>query len=189
MTLSFSTRWPEKMGPRYAGKRNYFANKIIKWCWQNIPEETNYLIQNRTKEEEELFDRVDPFGNLTVYQTEMLKPKIHTIREDSKDRWRAGVNIHPVINNRTKDRFQFAPVMEVKSIQNIEIIYDEEICNAHGVEPVIKIDGRAINFHYDDIDEYDNLAVNDGFESVHQFCSWFDKDFTGKIIHWTDFKY
>jgi len=33
------------------------------------------------------------------------------------------------------------------------------------------------------------LARNDGFESVDDFFKWFNADFQGKIIHWTDFKY
>lgn len=179
MTLAFSTKWPKSMGPEYAGEPNYFPEKI----WQSLPDDlihknwTNYC------------DGFQDAGYEFDLDAAAMYPKKHTFRIDSSNRWKVGMKIHPVINNRTKERFQFAPVMEVKSIQNIEIIYDEEICNAHGVEPVIKIDGRAINFHHDDIDEYDKLAVNDGFESVHQFCSWFDKDFTGKIIHWTDLKY
>ena len=33
------------------------------------------------------------------------------------------------------------------------------------------------------------LAKNDGFDSVDDFFKWFDKDFNGKIIHWTNKKY
>src|SRR5699024_2081987 len=48
-------------------------------------------------------------------------PKIHTIRHDEKDRWKPGMKIHPIINNRTKNRFQFAPVVECQSVQKIKI--------------------------------------------------------------------
>ena len=50
-----------------------------------------------------------------------VKPKKHTIRKDEKDRWKVGNDIHFVINNRTKNRFQFAPITKVKSIQIIKI--------------------------------------------------------------------
>ena len=50
-----------------------------------------------------------------------FRPKRHTIREDKKDRWKVGAKIHMVINNRTKDRLQFAPILEVKAIQKIKI--------------------------------------------------------------------
>ena len=33
------------------------------------------------------------------------------------------------------------------------------------------------------------LAKNDGFESVEDFFAYFNKDFKGKIIHWTDLQY
>ena len=43
--------------------------------------------------------------------------KIHTIREDKTNRWKAGNLIHFVINNRTKKRYQFAPIIKCVSIQ------------------------------------------------------------------------
>ena len=35
----------------------------------------------------------------------------------------------------------------------------------------------------------ENIARNDGFDSINEFFDFFDKDFSGKIIHWTDKKY
>ena len=46
------------------------------------------------------------------------------------------------------------------------------------------IDGRYLNY-----DEIKILSLNDGFDSVQQFFKWFNKDFEGKIIHWTKLKY
>jgi len=37
--------------------------------------------------------------------------------------------------------------------------------------------------------EIERLAENDGFNTASDFLEWFDHDFTGKIIHWTDYKY
>ena len=34
-----------------------------------------------------------------------------------------------------------------------------------------------------------NLVQNDGFASISDFLKFFNKDYTGKIIHWTDLKY
>ena len=34
-----------------------------------------------------------------------------------------------------------------------------------------------------------NLVQNDGFASISDFFKFFNKDYTGKIIHWTDLKY
>jgi hypothetical protein len=48
-------------------------------------------------------------------------PKIHTIRTDYPHKWKSGNKIHFVINNRTKNRFQFAPVIPCTRTQDIQI--------------------------------------------------------------------
>ena len=109
--------------------------------------------------------------------TSGLKPKLHTIRQ-GVGRWRAGMNIHMVINNRTANRFQFAPTIKCKSVQKIEIKWNSK----HIV--TVYIDGKSIH-----ADVLEVLAVNDGFNSLADFFAYFDKDFTGTLIHWTDLKY
>jgi len=37
--------------------------------------------------------------------------------------------------------------------------------------------------------ELEQLAKNDGFNSVEDFWNWFTEDFKGQIIHFTDFRY
>lgn len=159
MTLSFSTQ--------IDGKPTYFIEKI----WSGIHE--NHLSSNS----EGLFysDMGKIFDN---YST--LAPKIHTIRADKKDRWKVGNKIHFVINNRTKNRFQFAPVIPVKSIQKIEIVY----WMGCGDYPSVVVGGQTLKNS-----EVETLAKNDGFDSVEDFFAWFNSDFKGKIIHWTDFRY
>jgi len=105
------------------------------------------------------------------------RKKKHTIRTDSKNRWKAGKNIHFVINNRTPERFQFAPLVICKSVQEISIKPDAETFR-------VKIDRHFLS----DI-QIENLAINDGFDSAEDFFAYFNKDFTGKIIHWTNLKY
>ena len=114
-----------------------------------------------------------------------FKPKLHTIRADPKTRWKEGNDIHMVINNRTKDRFQFAPVLKVKKVQRIEIDY------SLGKEfPIVVIDGTHFYNPKIGINKgVQELAFNDGFESIEAFFDWFKEDFEGKIIHWTDLKY
>lgn len=110
-------------------------------------------------------------------------PKRHTIRRDSKNRWKAGNKIHPVINNRTPQRFQFAPILKCISIQAIEIIWSDQE-NKRNEFPAIFIDGKIL-----DQESEKKLALNDGFESVAEFHKYFNTDFYGKIIHWTNLKY
>ncbi len=76
------------------GKPTLFVEKIIK-CW----EEQNLKPRNVT----ELL-KVYPYDRNKVVG---VTSKKHTIREDKKSRWASGKLIHPVINNRTKNMFQF----------------------------------------------------------------------------------
>lgn len=104
-------------------------------------------------------------------------PKIHTIRKDEKNRWKPGMMIDFFINNRSKKAFRFAPRVPVVLVQSIGIYHLEqsiEVC----------VDGTYL-FPF----EIDELAINDGFESVEEFFTYFNETYHGKIIHWTNFKY
>ncbi|KQT17403.1 hypothetical protein ASG31_08305 [Chryseobacterium sp. Leaf404] len=117
-------------------------------------------------------------------------PKIHTIRKDDKNRWKVGVMIDFFINARTKDMFRFAPKIQVVSIQEFEIKY-------FGLTVQILIDeewfGDAFFDQFKNIEchnlDLETLAQNDGFASLDEFFEYFNEDFKGKIIHWTNFKY
>jgi len=103
--------------------------------------------------------------------------KKHSIREDRHDRWKTGIMIHFSIGVRTKGYkcFKKGPCV---STQRIRIEYRERKW------PHIFIDDREL-----DPDQMEVLARNDGFENMKTFFCWFNKDFKGKIIHWTDLKY
>lgn len=101
------------------------------------------------------------------------RPKVHTIRKDTKNRWKAGRDIHFVINNRTPNRLQFAPALPVIATQHIAI-QDQKVW----------VDARLLGES-----EIETLAKNDGFDSVSDFFQWFEGDFEGKIIHWTNILY
>ena len=104
--------------------------------------------------------------------------KIHTIREDSNNRWKVGNKIHFATGVRTKNYNQFAEGV-VDTILGISIIY---------------VDGKPHVFVYPDGDQrnekglpsnvIEELAKNDGFESVDDFFGWFSEDFVGRIIYW-----
>lgn len=160
MTLAFKTK--------INSIPTYFQEKIIECLLRDRSVETHelswakYLINTK----------------LGLYVIGSKKQKFHTIREDKANRWKAGNDIHFIINNRTPNRFQFAPVVKCVSTQKIEIKYYVKN-NANKVS--ITIEGKEINLN--------DLAINDGFKSAGQFLDYFNKDFTGKIIHWTDLKY
>lgn len=170
MKLSFSIKFPN-------GKPTYFIDKI----WDCIIDSSLMVGEFRA---DYLISFQKKFNNYWD-STEGIKPKRHTIRKDEKNRWKAGMKIHFTIFNRSKNSFRFAPVIECKSVQKIEIEYTN-----FSKDPIIVIDGTHFYNEKIGIDHgVKQLAQNDGFDSVDDFFEWFNTDFTGKIIHWTDLKY
>lgn len=173
MIIPFSTKFKD-------GTPTYFIKKI----WESLALKNDFCsAEYRTFKEtyNSLFKSYwDGFGTCSV------NPKHHTIREDIHDRWHAGRLIHPVVFNRSKNQFQFAPTMTCISTQKIEIKHDNSWCNKVSVI----IDGKILNAS--DKEQFkiiEVIAINDGFRYVSDFFAWFDHDFTGKIIHWTNLKY
>ena len=184
MILPFATSWPEKMG-RLAGHPTRFAEKI----WQSLLETT--VIDEETYGkwyyEDGILD-LNMGNNFDYFPFLDYPPKLHTIREDKKNRWRSGMMIHPVIYFRTKKQFQFAPPFLCTGTQRISIRWKSSH-RGKFKKCRILIDEK---YFFGDIlyeSTTEELAINDGFESVRQFLSWFHQDFDGKIIHWTDKRY
>ena len=126
-----------------------------------------------------------------------LFSKIHTIRKKGKRPWNVGDKIHMVVNNRTKNRHQFAPTLQVTKISTISISY-ETIDNQYK-KVSIKIDGSNFisvyvnqdghlfqNGRNDSINIMSllQLSINDGFSTINGFLKWFNSDFEGQIIYW-----
>ena len=109
--------------------------------------------------------------------------KIHTIREDKTNRWKAGNVIHGATGVRTKNYNQFFEDV-CRSTQKIEIKYDNKCSDW----PAVIIDGKEHRIYHKP-NVILQLAMNDGFKHPSEFSEWFKSDFKGKIIHWTDFKY
>lgn len=125
----------------------------------------------------------------------IIRPKRHTLRLDPHDRWKAGRKIEMVYRGagyKILDHFNKGiPELEkCVSVQKIEIrwVYN----NIDGVGDIktmlVFVDGRCLTLDNNGY-EVDTLVANDGFYSFDQFAKWFKKDFTGKIIHWTDLRY
>ena len=112
-----------------------------------------------------------------------FRPKLHSLRQDVHDRWKADRQIHFVYGNRSKEHecFKVAPCI---SVEHIAIVYPP-CCGF-----TIYVFDAENNFGKKLSDqEIEMLALNDGFETVEDFKAYFNKDFIGKIIHWTDLKY
>jgi hypothetical protein len=104
--------------------------------------------------------------------------KIHTIREDKHNKWIPQMRIHFCTGLRTKnyDCFKLGHCITTQSF-SIKHKGDPDY-------PSVFIDGVAVDYKV-----VLKLAKNDGFYGYDDFFAWFNKDFDGKIIHWTDFRY
>ncbi|QNR22944.1 hypothetical protein [Croceimicrobium hydrocarbonivorans] len=171
MTLAFSQQ--------INGEPTHFVEKI----WASLPKLEVYSDD---------WIQYSKFDALRTYP-----PKNHTIREDKSDRWHAGRDIHFVINNRTPERKQFAPVVKCRSVQKI-VIKHLKILQRGGnklEKATVWIDGGSSECFWINGEikncafTIENLARNDGFETVEAFFNYFNKDFKGKIIHWTPLMY
>lgn len=109
--------------------------------------------------------------------------KIHTIRVDRGNRWKAGRKIQMATGVRTK-QFECFKETECVRIQEFSFWRLEEPCGQ-------EIYGLLVDKKLLNMDKIKMLIKNDGFTSTREFIDFFkDKmPFTGKIIHWTDFKY
>ena len=170
-TLSFKTKFPW-------GDQTYFIPKIWRGLIDNMGMYSDYMSYVNTilnSGNDKIMEAFFPVKDINT-----IAPKIHTIREDKHDLWKPGRKIHMAVFNRTKDRFQFVTELECKSVQRIEIIHNL----FYTKNSLIFIDDIPLRF-----DTQKKLARNDGFNSVEDFFRFFSKDFSGKIINWTDFKY
>lgn len=186
MTLSFSTKWPQRMG-ELAGQPNYFIEKI--WSGLEFDIERDWsVLHSLFLREHKLKMNGKPWDDEYPNIARAYRKKRHTIREDKTNRWKAGNDIHFIINNRTKDRFQFAPVDKCRSVQHIEIkemiMTAQPNCIIEDKIYTVRVDNKYLSEN-----EIDNLAINDGFPDTKSFFRFFKNGFKGKIIHWTDLKY
>lgn len=134
------------------------------------------------------------------YKKEFI-PKIHSIRNGN--RWKTGMLIHMATGVRTKNYFQFNQnirgLEQCKSVQSIEIEemimtssdhcyvfeeYSKKLDETFVKVFKVKVDSRPL-----ETKEIHQLAANDGFNNTDDFFRWFNTNFKGQIIHWTDFKY
>lgn len=164
MILGFSTQ--------INGKPTFFVERINRG-----------LILNDFKKDFE-FD-CDKY-TIDLFNLHKYSPKIHTIREDKNNRWQVGTKIDFFINVRQKNMFRFAPVLPVVSVQEIEIKW----INRHKVRGFQYSNAViSINDVHIDLEQVEKLALNDGFDTIEDFFAYFNEDFKGKIIHWTDKRY
>lgn len=169
MILPFSTK--------INGKQSFFVEKILMGLFvKKLTPEPDF---NSICPRAVIIPKGDVIYNIHFDHTINHKPKIHTIREDKNERWKLGTKIDFFINVRQPNMYRFAPVLPVVSFQKIEIIHTEFMNDI-----IVNIDNKRLN-----MSELQRLVWNDGFDNIYEFVSYFNEDFVGKIIHWTDFRY
>lgn len=184
MILPFSTHWSKEMPEHLSGLSTYFVEKITaglsKVIGEELDEYTSGICENLG------------YTDLVSLARKIVsvKPKKHTIREDSKNRWKAGCLIHFFINNQRPNMFRFAPVVEVVSVQRINIFKCAPVYTPYTYKTEkngtfqVEIDGMCLN-----VEKLIKLSINDGFDTLDDFFSYFKDGFSGKLIHWTNIKY
>lgn len=129
------------------------------------------------------FSKTFPWGEPTNFVDKIKDgKKIHTIRTPRKGNteWREGMDIHFATGVRTPDYNEFATGV-CTGVQDIEI---KNHSGPIGKTLLIYVDGWMLPK-----ETAEELAINDGFDSLEQFFKWFDEDFEGRLIHWTDKRY
>ena len=176
--LKFSQVWPERMG-EWAGKDTDFRSKI----WAMLHDDHGFF----------------QYGEMTYeWQTDYndkvkdSTPKLHTIRRGQK--YQAGDIVKPISVSPDGEEFQFAPEMKIASVQDIEIRgYSDRDSKSFWVRIDSKPFGRiGFSKHTDRVwtnEEIIEITSNDGFDAFSQFFKYFNKDFQGQILHFTDLRY
>ncbi|PXX26258.1 hypothetical protein C7967_11519 [Thalassospira sp. 11-3] len=167
-------KWPKKMGQELEGKPTYFVDKI--WCRLLPMFGADELAKSR-REYSQIFGKDWDGEKLIIYS------KPHTIRANKSGRIKAGVELQPFVWSGKpyhSKPFYFSPKIHCVSTQVIQIKKSGEKWRM----PWVTVDGVLLT-----APEIQTLAINDGFKSTDDFFKWFDQDFTGTIIHWTDLKY
>lgn len=178
MTLAFS----EKIND----KPTYFISKI----WYGFLFRKDDLFNESQKYHTEYIEKFKDNWDFRDFHHSEKYEKIHTIRKDKSNKWKAGNDIHFTINAKTKNQFQFAPVLKCVSTQAIHIKHFYDVVEITiDNNKLLKVSHRGLNKIVEYDFELETLAKNDGFDSVEDFFQYFNEDYTGKIIHWTNLKY
>lgn len=186
----------------FSQKINSWETKFVPKIWESL---FTYGLYNRMNWSQ--YKDANKLGELGVssFRSPNRLPKNHTIRRDPNNRWKKGMDIHFVINNRQKNRFQFAPILKCTKVEKIEIKWSEGDWIRGGKHKVMTIRiedhpfcsinlildnmGRSDYTHYKtciNLEGFEELCRNDGFDDPTQFMDYFNEDFTGNIIHWTN---
>lgn len=117
--------------------------------------------------------------------------KIHTIRTDKNRRWKIGNKIHFATGVRSKEYKEFLKgtckgTQSIKIDPNTKTVVIEFNNHSLGIK-VIENEDIVTSDNWIELQDFqiETLSKNDGFDTVEDFWTWFDKPFEGVLIHWT----
>lgn len=103
----------------------------------------------------------------------LANKKPHTVRRDVENKMIPGKTLH-LVHAQGYRRFA---VRKVVSTQKFEVCFT-------GKQYAVLIDDRELSKP-----EFIEFALADGFKSFAEFEAFFNKNYLGKIIHWTPLRY
>lgn len=171
MKLPFMLKFPW-------GEETHFIEKL--WALGiNQKDKDNYIFNSLQCNID-----VDFFSDFT--------PKLHTIRNAS-DRFKVGQLVQPFIwtykpykknpNPFIPAQLDFMPPIKIVSKQRFDLKFKQ---TEFGTKALIYIDGRVLEYE----EEYETLAVNDGFKNADHFFQYFNKPVENmEIRHFTHLTY
>lgn len=168
MILSFMTHFEN-------GKPTYFLDKIQE-C-ESVEKKSVLVVLYQTIR----LHKNLPYDVFTtiVDLDRTVNPKIHTLRRDKQNKWKKGKKIEFVIFEGTHIETCFSEG-KCTGIQRVVLVPE--------AKEITLIDSSA-KFGMRQIEDIEQFAKNEGFDSVEEFWEYYDKPEAYTIIHWTDFKY
>jgi len=115
--------------------------------------------------------------------------KLHTIRDDKHNRWKAGTKIHFWLGSPRNTKGKIKPYQfGVGEVLRVETIRMDFAILEDWQPDVVHIGACLLNT----TEGLNELAIKDGFENWLQMKKWFfnfDGQYFGKIIFWKNFEF
>lgn len=173
MKLPFMLKFPW-------GEETHFIEKL--WAMRTL-DEIDYL--------RSLYQMLATEFNIQ-FENGAFIPKLHTIRNAS-DRFKVGQFTQPFTwtykpykknpSPLIPAQFDFMPPIKIVSKQRFDLKFKQ---TEFGTKALIYIDGRVLEYN----EEYETLAVNDGFKNADHFFQYFNKPVENmEIRHFTNLIY
>lgn len=188
MTIKIPLRFDKSL-KNIGGNETFFVEKI----WKCI--HTSPVLKNIVNKETIDFWFGDNCAMIKHYPEycgiDSFKPKKHAIVKNSRLKFRKNTLLDfYIFSKESQQLFRVAPRLKVYSVQNISIrhFFDKVEVKINNVCYTALRQNPEQKFYEYDFAIYE-LSRNEGFLDADHFFYFFNKNFDGKIIHWTKIFY